>query len=354
MIKRANRREKVIFLLPAIFLLILIVVLRKRLTHILIPVTIALILSYMMEPVVTMFQKKANMKRGAALPLTFILGLVILTVILVFLIPSIVENLKQIVLNIPVIQERIDDIADRIAKIFGMDKGSEYYTFFEKYSQGVMESIEKTSEKILEAITKSYKKVFNLLLDLVTAIILTFYFLKDKEVLSNWILSVFPYDYRKAISDTFYELGKISAKFLQGQILIAVIIGILETLGLYLLKVPYAVLLGIIGGFSNLIPYFGPFIGAVPAIMVSLLVSPTKALWTTLLFIGVQQFDNNFLGPKIIEGKLGIHPVTTIIVVFLGGEFLGILGVFLAVPVYAMIRCIMSRWYKSLLNKYED
>jgi predicted PurR-regulated permease PerM len=343
-------REKIIFLLPAIFLLIIVIILRKRLIHILVPVIIALLLSYMMEPVVSMFQKKANMKRNHAIMLTFILGLVMLTMVMVFLIPAIAENLKEIVLNIPVIQERVDEIAERIAGMLGMGKNSERYVVFEKYSKGAMDVIEKTSEKMLDAISRSYKKVFNLILDLVTAIILTYYFLKDKEVLSSWILSVFPYDYRNTITDTFYELGKISAKFLQGQLLIAVIIGVLETIGLYLLKVPYAILLGIIGGFSNLIPYFGPFIGAVPAVIVALLASPTKALWTFLLFVGVQQFDNNFLGPKIIEGKLGIHPVTTIIVVFLGGEFFGIAGVFLAVPVYAMIRAIAIRWYRSLLS----
>lgn len=352
--KRISRREKIIFLLPAVFLAIVIFLLRKRLTHIFIPVIIALVLSYMLEPVVRMFQKKAHMKRNKALIITFALAFAILTVILVFLVPAVLDNLREIIKSIPLIRQRLDEMAERLSRVIGSGRENAAYNFLEKHVNKIMERTEKASIKVLEGLARSYKKVFNIFFDFVTAVILTYYFLKDKAILSDRILSFFPYDYRKTITETFYELGKISSGFLQGQILIAIIVGILETAGLFWIGVPYPVLLGIIGGFSNLIPYFGPFIGAIPAIVCALIVSPAKALWTALLYIGVQQLDNNFLGPKIIEGKLGIHPVTTIIVIFLGGELFGLPGVFLSVPIYAMLRCIVSKMYKSLLRKNAD
>lgn len=99
-------------------------------------------------------------------------------------------------------------------------------------------------------------------------------------------------------------------------------------------------LLGLLGGLSNTVPYIGPVIGAVPAVFAALMVSPVKAIITVLLFVLVQQLDNNFISPKIIEGRLGLHPVASIIVLFIGGEFFGFAGVLFAIPAYAILRSV--------------
>lgn len=184
-----------------------------------------------------------------------------------------------------------------------------------------------------------------------SAFVLTYYFLRDKTTILNGIFGLFPYRWRPALTAGADELGMISAKFIQGQFLVALIIGIIEMLGLLLIGVPYAVLLGVIGGISNMIPYFGPFFGALPPIFTALLISPAKALWVLALFLAVQQFDNNFLSPKIIEGNLGIHPITIILIVFIGEEFFGFWGILAAVPVYAMVKCIFVRIFKACRSR---
>jgi len=119
--------------------------------------------------------------------------------------------------------------------------------------------------------------------------------------------------------------------------------------GLILLRVKYPVILGVIGGITNVIPYFGPIIGAIPSVAVALLESPLKALWTIILFTVVQQIDNVIITPKIVEGRVGLHPVATILAVLIGGEFFGIIGMLVAVPVAAMLKIIITRIIEALV-----
>ena len=183
---------------------------------------------------------------------------------------------------------------------------------------------------------------------IITAIVLTYYFMRDKTHILNGVFGLFPYRWRDFVTETADELGMISAKFVQGQIFVSLIIGSLETVGLLLLGMPYSAFFGIIGGFSNLIPYFGPFIGAVLPVITALGISPVKALWVLALFLIVQQIDNHFISPKIIEGNLGIHPMVVIIVIFAGQELFGVWGLIVAVPVYATVKCILSKFIKIL------
>ena len=144
------------------------------------------------------------------------------------------------------------------------------------------------------------------------------------------------------------DIHRVALKFIQGQIIIAIIIGIIETIGLYIVGMPYAIFLGFIGGISNIIPYFGPYIGAVPAVVIALTISPWKALLVISVFVIVQQLDNIILTPKIIKGKLGLHPIITIMSVLVGGRLFGFFGLVFAVPIVAMIKIIVKKVYRMI------
>lgn len=182
-----------------------------------------------------------------------------------------------------------------------------------------------------------------IMLNIVLSMIIAYYFLKDAEVLKNSTLMLVPKKMRNDVINTGRELNSIATHFIQGQLTTALIVGIMETIGLYLIKIKYPFVLGLFGGVANIIPYFGPFLGAIPAVAVALLQSPYKAALAALVFIVVQQIDNAFISPKIIEGKLGLHPVTTILAVLVGGEFFGIIGMLIGVPVAAMLKVILKK-----------
>jgi len=207
----------------------------------------------------------------------------------------------------------------------------------------IMVSFSGFATGFLKKVGSASMELVTLLVDGVTTLVLTFYFLRDSKIIKKTLLELFPFDCRKSVESTVLGLGKIFTDFLKGQLFVSILLGILQTSGLFLLKIPYAPLLGFLAGLLNIIPYFGPFIGAVPAVIAAFFISPWRALMVALLFIVLQQIDNIILTPKIVEGQLEIHPVTTIIAVFLGGEFLGFFGILFGVPIYAAIRFILRK-----------
>ena len=118
-----------------------------------------------------------------------------------------------------------------------------------------------------------------------------------------------------------------------------------------LCQLPYAVLISAIVGVTNMIPYFGPFIGAVPGVLIMLLVSPIKALIFAILILVLQQFDGLILGPKILGDSTGLKPLWIIFAITIGGSIAGVLGMFLGVPVIAVLRYLLNRFLQYRLEK---
>jgi predicted PurR-regulated permease PerM len=213
-------------------------------------------------------------------------------------------------------------------------------------------SITTAQNYIMSILKKSLVTLFEtitMFFDFGLAMVIAYYFIKDAEFFKETTLSLAPRRWRNGLIGAGRDIHRILSKFIQGQLLTAMIVGTLEIIGLVIVGVKYPFILGCIGGIANIIPYFGPFIGAVPAVAIALIDSPMKAVWTIVAFSVVQQIDNSFISPKIIEGGLGLHPVTTILVVLIGGEFFGILGMLIAVPVAAIIKALTKRAIEAIV-----
>ena len=173
--------------------------------------------------------------------------------------------------------------------------------------------------------------------------------MRSKEYFKKRFLYIVPFTWQDNFARTLSDMIKIMKSFFKGQFIAAFLIGVFEFIGLKIIGVDYAPLLAIIGGVSNMVPVIGPIIGAVPSIAIALISSPIKAAFVLFLFIFVQQIDNFFISPRVVEGRLGIHPVVTIIVIIIGGELFGILGIFLAIPVFSMLKVIFTNSFEKLV-----
>jgi predicted PurR-regulated permease PerM len=202
--------------------------------------------------------------------------------------------------------------------------------------------------RLLEDGLKLVVDMARIIVDLTIALVLTYYTIKDGGKFKEYALRLLPKRWRNGLTGACKEISRVLAGFIQGQLMIAFIVGILETIGLMIVGMRYPLVLGMIGGLANIIPYFGPYIGAIPAVAIALTISPIKAVWTVVVFLAVQQIDNNFISPKMIEGRLGLHPVATIFAVLAGGEFFGIMGMLLAVPVMAILRVIFNKAVEAI------
>ena len=190
--------------------------------------------------------------------------------------------------------------------------------------------------------------IMQLLLNLVIALIVSIYILLDKKILVGSvkaaIYAFFPQKRIPYVVDTMKECNEIFGGFVIGKAIDSLIIGILCFILMTILRLPYTLLI-------SLIPYFGPFIGAVPGAIIMLMVSPFKAVIFIIMIFGLQQFDGLYLGPKILGQSVGLRPLWIIVAITVGGSIAGVLGMFLGVPIMAVLRYLVMRTLKQRLQE---
>lgn len=321
----------------------------NKISRVLSPFLMAIPLGYIVKPIADKLAARKVPMSVSILSVYFIF-LVILAAISIFFIPELVTNIRELMETLPDIIARYEQIFNSLLSAIKSSKWSDDVktVIFKEIENGtalVQGSMVGFLENGLNIIVDTVWIIF----DLTVAMVITYYVVKDANKFRDYSLSLLPRRWRSGLLGMGKEINLILAGFIQGQLLTALIVGILETMGLMLVKMKYPLALGMIGGLANIIPYFGPYIGAVPALAVALTLSPMKAVWTIVVFLVVQQLDNNFISPKMIEGKLGLHPVATIFAVLVGGEFFGVLGMLLAVPVMAILRVLVNKAVEAIV-----
>ncbi len=322
---------------------------RGRIGKILSPFIMALIIAYLLHPLVVKLTRR-KFPCNVSILLLYAFFILLAASIIIFIIPELMENSKELATTIPDITRRYQNMLDGfLMSVQSSDWSPDIKNVIFREMQNGLAVVQ---DYVLNLLKKSMATLLNTvttMFDVILALIIAYYFIKDAVFFREVALSIIPRRWRNWFVGTGREVNSILSNFIQGQMLTAVIVGTMETIGLFAVNVKYPLVLGVVGGLANIIPYFGPIIGAIPAVAIALIDSPVKALWTALVFVIVQQIDNAFISPKIIEGKLGLHPVTTILAVLVGGEFFGILGMLVAVPVLAILKAILKRSIEAIV-----
>ncbi len=215
--------------------------------------------------------------------------------------------------------------------------------------QGVKDIVSQNISRIesllinsIENLMNSVINMFSKVLGLVVIPVLTFYFIKDKDMFKKKIYLIIPKKYRADCIRISREIDSVLSKFIRGQMIIALFVGVTTIIGLMIIGIDFAMLIGLIAGLANFIPFFGPIIGTIPALFFALLDDPMKIIWVIILFTVIQQLESNILAPKIVGDSVGIHPVVVILALLIGASLMGIVGMLLAVPVAGVIKILSS------------
>lgn len=262
----------------------------------------------------------------------------------IFFVPELALNTRELMETLPKLMGQYEQIFNNFIFSINSSKWSEQVkgAIFNEIAN-VIEAVQKLLVNFLENGLDILVDIVRIIVDFTIAMVITYYVIKDGVKFKDYALLLLPRRWRASAIDLGKKISRILAGFIQGQLMTALIVGMLETMGLMLVGMKYPLILGMIGGMANIIPYFGPYIGVIPALAIALTISPLKAVWVAAVFILIQQVENNFISPKMIEGKLGLHPVATIFAVLVGGEFFGIAGMLLAVPVMAILRVLINK-----------
>ncbi len=209
-------------------------------------------------------------------------------------------------------------------------------------------------EKLQLALASVGNQIFNLLLNAVSLItnlviipFIMFFLIKDGREIKKRIISLVPNRYFEFSLNLIYKMDLQLGNYLRGQFLDAMTIGILSIVALWMLDVNYFVLIGAFAGLANLIPYVGPIAGAIPAIVVSIMQvgSFEQVPWIVLAFAIIQLIDNVLVQPLVVAKTVNLHPLIVLLVVIIGGNFFGILGMLLAVPATGVLKVIVQETY---------
>ena len=280
-----------------------------------IPILSAGFLFYLLNPLISVMQK-FKIKRSYAIILVMFLFLGGATIFIIKTFPILMNQLSDLVANSPAILSDIEIQTKDIALLSPFNNVD-----LDETLNQLNLSLDAFSKTILSSFTTSISSIIgaiaNLTIVLITVPIVLFYMFRDGEKLQLAVTHLFPNKYQKHVFELLHQTNIVITAYISGKGLASIVVAVLIYFGFLIIGLPYTLLLAIVNGFTNLIPYIGPFIGAVPAILVALTISPTTALLVALIVLVVQQLDANFLTPKFVGKSLAIHHLTIIIILLL-------------------------------------
>ncbi|MGN0490778.1 AI-2E family transporter [Ruminococcus sp.] len=303
----------------------------------------------------------AKMKKPLALVCTYTLVAAIFVSIILIVFPQLVENLASLVETMPTyydaLMQHVNEFIDWINSVFnaGIEKDNILNNILTEISkifsmQNITQFAGKTGEAIFGMVLGTASGVYNF----VMGIVISVYFLAAKEQLCRIVkrlaVAFIPIKYLPKI----YEIVDITdtkcGRFLVGDIIDAAFVGLLTFVAMVILNVPYAPLIAVLIGVTNIIPFFGPFIGAIPSAILLFIINPWDMIKFILIVVVIQQLDGNLFKPKIIGNQVGLSSFWVLFSVILGGALFGLPGFILGTPIFAVIYSLVGKKAKNAIN----
>lgn len=338
------------------------------------PIIDGLILAYLLSPVLNAIERKllyplceklhleinSQRRRGVfrtvSVVLTMLLVFIFLKSFFSMVIPQIIKSIQSIVLQFP---SYVNTVSIWVEKMFedNPDMETVVINLLDTYSAEINQWLNTTllpqMNELLKTVSLSLISVVKALWNLIIGFVISIYVLMSKEKFAGQSKKIiYAFLDIKTANTLIHDLRfthRTFSGFISGKILDSIIIGILCFFVTNIMKTPYAVLISVIIGITNIIPFFGPYLGAIPSAFLILMVDPLKCLYFVIFILILQQFDGNILGPKILGDSTGLTGFWVIFAITLFGGFFGILGMFIGVPVFAVIYAIFKANIERLL-----
>lgn len=331
----------------------------------LLPFGFGLIVAYILAPLARWLEKLLP-KRGllsrfnnVLSVLIVYLGIVTIVALLaVFLLPGFINRTQDFISNLPAYvtsaRETLQQWTERYGRLLPSDIRDQVNSAVERLVPNIVNYVQKL---VPRAVGVAFN-TFSFFLGLFSLPIWLFFILRDRDRLIAGFYSLFPPGPRQVARDIAGIFDRVLGGYIRARLTMALAVGVMVTIGLLILGVKFALVLGTVAAFLELVPIIGPFLGAIPAIIVGLATSPDKVLWIIVVFLAVQLLENNLLDPVIQAGFLQVHPTIIILALVIASAVFGFLGVFIAGPAVALgreiFRYLYSRWSESAAGVSPD
>ena len=327
------------------------------------PFLIALLIAYVLTPFVksvnrllSRFCRRIPERPRMVLSMLFvyIIGIGLLVALLIYVLPEVVKNLMDLINYIPTGYQALLEFVTELQERFPSVNLSSIQNMLENTQADVISGLQDITGRVIPVLYTASVSVVTWLANFLIAIVVSVYMLYGKKPLLRIfkviLYAVVPRDHVPLVKEIFQDCNHIFGQYVVSKMVDSLIIGILCAILMTILRLPYIFLVSVFVGVTNMIPYFGPFIGAIPGIVIMLVINPVKALVFAIMILCLQQFDGLWLGPKLMGSSTGMKPIWIIFAITIGGKFFGVLGMFLGVPVVAILAYLAERYMRYRLD----
>ncbi|HGO3274973.1 TPA: cell elongation protein CozEb, partial [Staphylococcus aureus] len=316
------------------------------------PIIVSLILFYLFNPIVNMMERY-RIPRVAGISIIYLAVVGVITLIVNLLIPIIGSQVDSLVKNSPQYLEKLINSIDKIAN----------NTFFSSYYSQIndwLNSLPKKIPSMLSGFTDGFgskiatfaETIANIGVVIVTTPFVLFFMLKDGHHFKEFSTNIMPPKFRKDFHDLLEKMSVQVGSYIQGQIIVSFCIGILLFIGYSVIGLKYSLVLASIAAVTSVVPYLGPTIAISPAIVIAAITSPWMLLKLAVVWTLVQFVEGHFISPNIMGKTLKIHPLTIIFILLCAGKLLGIVGVILGIPGYAILKVLVTHLFQLFKRRY--
>lgn len=346
-----------------------------RINRALMPIYIGLVVAYLLAPIVNWFDKYAfvplvkkivrkkekrarGIARGISVIVTMIIAILIVAGLMMLVIPELVNSISSLVKNMPGYYANIRNWGNGVFAEY--PKAASYFDGFTKNAYSwvlnwLQNDLLPNSTKLLSIVTDSVVDVVMIFVDVIIGVIVSVYLLISKEtfcgISKRIVFSVFKKKRAKSVLLGLGEAHDVFSSFISGKIIDCLLIGLITYIVIRIAGIPYALLISVLIGVTNLIPFFGQFIGIIPSAILVFIANPIKGLIFVVLIIILMQLDANVIGPKIMGESIGLKSFWILFSIIFFGNLFGLLGMIMAVPVFALMYRYTKRWSEKRLSK---
>jgi len=325
-----------------IFIILLILFFLYYIRQVIALVFIALVLASAFDPWVDWLHRR-KIPRGLGILIIYLLFFSIISLAIILLIPPIAREVSDISVNFPTYYDKI----------------VEWYNKFQNLGNPnvavpIASNLNKLSEDLTQAAGSLLNTIFNIfggIISFILILVITFYLTVEEENIRRLVKSLMPSQYLPYANQLVTRIRQKMGLWLRAQIILSLIIFILSFVGLMILDVKYALVLAILAGIFEVVPYLGPIISGIPAVFFALTQSPVKALFVVILYFIIHQLENHIITPKIMGKTVDLNPLIIIIVLLIGVRLGGVVGALIAIPVATAVSVFLRDIFESKKNK---
>ncbi len=324
---------------------------------VLVPFVLGLVLAYLLLPLVHWLERHLparfrdwGIARPLSIILTYLLFVLIIAGIIAFIVPVIGRQVGTFAEQVPEYYEQLGDLVEKGRDWYDTNIPESWKATVEENLSEIAQGVLSQAKDSLFGVVRTVFSSIGFVIGLVIVPFWLFYILQDESRVKSGIMEALHPELRRDVRSLATLIDGVLSAYVRGQLLLCLFVGALATVALLIIGVPFAPVLGLIAGILEVLPNIGPYLGAVPAILVALATNPVSAIWVAVAFFAIQLIENLLLVPRISGKSVKLHPALVMMVLVIGGQLAGFWGMLIAVPITAVLRDVFLYLYLRLLD----